>query len=165
MNKWKGLLVLGVLTTLFAACQKSSNNSPYPQISFKSLTPDSVIAGSSTGGVQLSFDYMDGDGDLGSPVKPGQTPPPDTYIYLIDSRDSAKRRYLFPEISNEDAHNTKDGITGNFVVSIFASTLIPRLDTLHFTKGDTVKFTTYIVDEAGHESNRFTSPNIYIRPR
>jgi hypothetical protein len=165
MNKWNGLLILLVLTGLFAACQKSANNSPYPQISFKYLIPDSVKAGLFSDTTFLAFDYSDGDGDLGSPTKQGQTPPPPTNIYLIDSRDSAKYTYSFPVIEDEAAHDPQNGMSGTCQIILQAATLIPRPDTLHTQNGDTLQYTVYIVDEAGHESNRFTTNKLYIRPR
>ncbi len=160
MIRRNGLFILLVMTVLFAACQKSANNSPYPQITFKYLTPDSVAAASPRDTVYLGFDYTDGDGDLGNP---GHNPA--SYIYLIDSRDtSMKQNYPFPDVTDAAAHDPQYGMSGSCLVLIQAATLIPRSDTLHTNQGDTVQFTTYIVDEAGHESNRFLTPKIYIRP-
>lgn len=164
MNKWNGLLILLAMTGLFAACQKSANNSPYPQISFKYLIPDSVRAGLSSDTTFLAFDYTDGDGNLGSPSKNGSTPPP-TNIYLIDSRDSVKYTYNFPVVEDEAAHDPRYGMSGTCQIILQAATIIPRLDSLHLTKGDTVQYEVYLVDEAGNESNRFTTSKLYIRPR
>jgi hypothetical protein len=118
-----------------------------------------VRAGLFSDTAYLYFEYTDGDGDL------GKDPNSTSAIFLMDSRDSTVRQYPFPIIEAEEAHDPAYGMSGDCLVNIQAATLIPRPDTLHMTKGDTVRFTTYIVDEAGHESNRFTTPNLYIRPR
>lgn len=143
---------------LFAACQKSGKNSPYPQISFKYLTPDSVKAGLFSDTAYFAFDFYDGDGDIGTSDR-------STTIYMIDSRDSSLRRYPFPYLSDPEAHDPNKGTEGSCLVILQGATLIPRPDSLHTNFGDTVRFSTYIIDDAGNESNRFTTPNLYIRPR
>lgn len=158
MNKWNALIVLLLAGTLFAACQKKAVNSAIPQISFKSLTKDSVTGGSANDGIVLSFSFVDGDGDIG-------TSRTSTTIFMIDSRDTFMRRYPFPFIEDPEAHDPIDGTQGDGEVLLTAATLLPRTDTLHTRRGDTVRFETYIIDNAGHESNRFTTPNIYIRPQ
>lgn len=152
MKKWSGIVMVCLLA-LIAACQKKNNNTPYPQISLKAFGPDSVKSGNFQDTAFALLDFFDGDGDLtkGALVK------------IIDNRTNDSLIYPFPEI-DPSLIDPATGVEGTCVVKIQGAVIRMRTDTLHLGKGDTVNFTLHVVDVAGHESNRVTTPNLYIRP-
>src|SRR5215217_2238169 len=83
MKNWRGIFLLLGLATGMIACQKSNNNSPYPQISLISLTPDSVRGGDPKDTTFIFYRFFDGDGDLGV-----ADPTNSSYIVVKDSRFS-----------------------------------------------------------------------------
>ena len=143
-----------LLLLFAAACQKNNNSSPYPQISLKGFAPDSVKSGlfSDTSFIQLSF--FDGDADLTENAR----------VKVVDSRSPADTlNFPFPAVDPALLDPTV-GEEGTCFIKIQAAILKIRTDTLHNGKGDTLKFTVHVIDVAGHESNRVTTPNLYIRP-
>jgi hypothetical protein len=142
---------------LFAACKDPEELSPIPSIAFLSLEPRVVQAASSEDTTFLEFRFSDGDADLGVESSTGEHD-----VFLIDSRDSEVRQLYFPEIADELRDPAK-GMTGTAVIILEAALLLPR-DSLHAITGDTLRYEVYVRDRAGHESNRFTTPDIILTP-
>lgn len=149
------VLLIGLLA--LAACERAKY-SEIPNITFKALIPDSVRAGSSEDTAILAFTVRDGDGDLGNQSVNGEYD-----IYLKDSRDSTITGYFFPQIPG-GVIDPKQGLEGDCFLALYAAGLIPRQDSIHKRNGDTVRYEVYIKDQAGHESNRFTTPDLFIKP-
>ena len=152
MRYMRGLLLVLMLGAL-AACQPANKNSPFPHISLNNFGPTTVKAGNVSDTVFLAFDFTDGDGDLNS----------STFVKLIDSRDSSVRNYPFATI-DPSLIDPDRGLEGICYVKIQAAGLVIRTDSVHFEKGDTLSYTTYITDAAGNESNRLNTPQLIIRP-
>lgn len=143
-----------------AGCNKDDAPlSTTPSISFVSLEPRTVKAASSEDTVFLTFRFSDGDADLGV----GLDAPAGQYdVFLKDSRDSVVNQYLFPDI-DDALRDPAKGMTGSATIIIQAALLRPR-DSLHGVLGDTLRYEVYVKDRAGHESNRFTTPEIFLTP-
>lgn len=152
-----GALILSVLAFI-AGCKKKNTGNPVPEITFLSMTPQTLRGGSSEDTLFLAFRFSDGDGDLGNPYTGGNYD-----IYLIDSRDSLASGYYFPEIP-EEYKDPYEGIKGTTTLILPGTYILPRQDSLHLEQGDTLQYEVYIQDRAGHESNRFTTPTIYLLP-
>jgi len=134
--------------------------SPIPAIRFVSMTPDSLKAASGEDSVFITFHLTDGDADLGN--NPSGT---NKDIFFIDSRDTSTVFYssFFPNIPGE-LKDPKMGIDGDCIVFINSAFIGSRPDSLHQAVGDTLHFIIYIKDVAGHESNRITTPDLYLHP-
>jgi hypothetical protein len=158
MKKWSGLLFGCSVVLLAAACTKTNNNSPYPQISITTFIPDSVKAGSDKDTVKLFYKFTDGDGDLGV----SETPTNNSLIVLKDSRNTDSLLYYMPSIDPSYIDPAK-GMEGNSVVFIYASLLTLRPDSAH-AAGDTLTFSMYVLDNAGNKSNTVTTPQLLLRP-
>jgi len=141
-----------------ASCKDETPLSTTPSIAFVSLDPRTVKAASSEDTVFLTFRFADGDADLGVGPDAGS----EYDVFLIDNRDSTVNQYLFPDIADELRDPAK-GMTGTATIIIQAALLRPR-DSLHTVLGDTLKYEVYVKDRAGHESNRFTTPEIFLTP-
>jgi hypothetical protein len=144
-----------ILVIACSSCKKSSNLSKIPSIAYIGISTDSVNSGSSTQKIDLTFNFTDGDGDLGNDPKSGVYD-----IYTTDSRDDSAYNYFFPA-QLPDVIEPGKGIEGSCTITIDAAFLILRPD---HPKGDTLHFDVYIRDKAGNTSNHITTSNIYIKP-
>lgn len=161
MMQLRGLLLISSLVLIFAACQKENNNTPIPQISLKTFIADSIRAGNSEDTAFISFDYFDGNGDLG--VDPNKS-----VIVLKDSRTNLplgldSMILAFPTVE-EEVVDPLNGLRGTAYVTLFGSRLVLRSDSLHQVTGDTAKFKMFIRDNAGNNSNTVDLPEIILRP-
>lgn len=160
MKNWRGIFILLGLATGMIACQKSNNNSPYPQISLISFRPDSVSGGNPEDTALIFYRFFDGDGDLGVSAKPTN----DSYIIVKDSRFSNDSFFYDMPSVDPGLVDKQKGMEGNSMVAVFASLLPIRADTVHTAKGDTLTLTLYVVDNAGHKSNEIITPRLLLRP-
>ena len=161
MKVWLPLLLCAALIIGVFACKKASN-SPIPYIEFIKLSPDTAKGGSPKDTLFLTFNFSDGDGDLGNDPAQGNYD-----VFLRDSRDSLidVLHFPFPEIP-ADAIDPVDGINGSGSIALIPSAinLIPRQDTLHKFHGDTLTYQMWIKDKAQNMSNVVTTTPIYLRP-
>jgi hypothetical protein len=127
---------------------------PIPSIIFTSLSSDSVTAGANQI-VNLSFRFSDGDGDLGNKPSSGNFD-----IYTTDLRDTTPLNYYFPSNLKMIIDPTQ-GVTGECTIALNAAFMLLRPTRL---LGDTLQYEVYIKDKSGKESNRFTTPKIYLYP-
>ena len=148
MKKWRGILVICPLLALVAACQKSNNNSPYPQISLKGFAPDTLTAGKSTDTAFIVFDFFDGDADINKSSR----------IKIIDSRTNDSLFESFPDIPDE-VKDPSTGLDGTCRIAIDA----PRIRKPQAGIGNVLQFKISIYDNAGHESNTITTPDLYVK--
>lgn len=160
MKKWWGIPLVCSIVMLIAACSKTNNNSPYPQITLTGFLSDSVQAGSDKDTVKLFYSFFDGDGDLGV----SETPANNSLIILKDSRHADDSLlYYMPSIDPAYVDKQK-GLEGNSFVRIYASLLTLRSDSVHTNFGDTLTFSMYVLDNAGNKSNVITTPPLILRP-
>ena len=160
MNKLFSRPLLALLCVVaLASCKDEAPLSTTPSIAFESLDPRTVKAASSEDTVFLTFRFSDGDADLGVGAN-GSSGQYD--VFLIDNRNNQVNQYLFPDIADELRDPAK-GMSGTATIILQAALLRPR-DSLHTVLGDTLKYEVYVKDRAGHESNRFTTPEIFLTP-
>lgn len=116
-----------------------------PSIELISVTPTSLVEGEEN--IIISFKYTDGDGDLGennSSVK---------NLFVTDNRLGITYSFRIMQLSPD---NSIIPITG---------TLNADIGTVFVTDSSvqqTVNFSFYIVDRAGHQSNTLTTPAITV---
>lgn len=139
-----------ILLLLVAGCTRKSTLSEVPKITFNSLNPQVLRAGSSTEATQISFTVEDGDGDIGFGTR---------NLYLVDSRDESEVAMIIPTIPQE--YQPQKGLKGTVEVIYLAAWLSLRPDTNHLTR-DTLRWKIYIKDEAGHTSNTIYTDSLYL---
>lgn len=152
------LITISSLTLLISfttSCEKENAKSKNPTIALTGISVDSVASGSSSDAVLVSFNFADGDGDLGNKASSGNFD-----IYTIDSRDSEKVNYFFPQ-KMPDVIDPTQGVEGSCFLNLEAAFILLRPTR---PLRDTVRYTIYIKDRAGNESNRIVTPDIYITP-
>lgn len=150
---YTALLALGLLGTIACTKKKTTGNST-PAIKFTGISSDSIKAGSSTA-IRLSFNFSDGDGNLGNKPASGMYD-----IYTIDSRDKSFTNYYFPQALPSVIDPTQ-GVTGTCQLDLRGEFILLRPTR---PGGDTLSYEVYIRDREGNESNHFTTPDIYIIP-
>lgn len=143
-----------ILLTGSACNVNKGDDDPTPKIVFTSISKDSIQV-ATTDEIRLSFRFSDGDGDLGNKASSGNYD-----IYTIDSRDTSKLNYFFPQGMQLYIDKTQ-GVTGECVINLEAKFMNLRPTR---PNRDTVQYEVYIKDKAGRESNRFTTPKIYLLP-
>lgn len=161
-----GTLFFSVIVAgLFQFCVKPPDYPNEPVIEFAGLSKN-VMRQSRLGPdtVWVSFNFTDGDGDLGS-----RDSMPN--IFIEDGRDSfGKTPYSIPYIEPQGAGN---GISGTITISLPTTCcLYPDINGIKFPPCDTSKnapqnldtvfYRIYITDRAGHVSNTITTEPITL---
>jgi hypothetical protein len=148
-----------VLSVVFAACVRPPDYPIEPRIEFLGLSKNIVKQGLTKDTLYLSVTFTDGDGDIGFQNN-------DSTLYIIDTRDGTRSNDVqgLPSVPEQGAGN---GITGEIRMRIYggccSNGFIPCSPQLTDKYAqDTVIYSIYIKDRAGHESNRVKTPPIYI---
>ncbi len=144
----KPLLVLVISTSLFAACEKISDE-PYfettPKIELLELLPDTIHQFDDQLKIRLA--YEDGDGDLGS------TDADVNSLFVKDERLEEMDEYyvgpLAPPGSSISIHGELDIQLGTFFL-------------LGNAAFETTRLRIYMVDRAGNQSNVIETDKIII---
>lgn len=152
----KSIVALALFSLIgSSACNKASTGpvDKVPSIFFTGLSTDSLQA-SSEQTLNINFNFSDGDGDLGNKTSSGNFD-----IYTRDVRNDSMINYFFPQALPSVIEAGK-GVSGSCALTINAAfiALSPNRPLR-----DTMRLEVYIKDRAGHESNRFTTPDIYLR--
>lgn len=142
-----GYIIL--VSALLWSCNKSTNVSKIPAISFRSLEPQSVKAGGDST-VVVKINFEDGDGDIGF-----GTP----NLFFRDSRDTVWVPFVIPNIP--DRFTPELGLKGVIQVEYDAAFLLLRNDSLH-TNNDTLYWDIFMKDADGDSSNFITTPPVYL---
>ncbi len=163
MHRFNALILLVVV--LIWGCVDPPDYPDAPVIKFEGLSKQIMKQGSENQDTMIvRFSFTDGDGDLGATSSP--TDPVDPNVFLIDSRDGYEgNQFQIPFIPEAGAGN---GISGTIDLKVYNSCCI-------FTDGtipcgtsptktmDTLFYTLYIKDRAGHRSNDIQVGPIYLR--
>jgi hypothetical protein len=139
--------ILFVSIIILTGCKKDDIEfNAIPSISFVSISP--AVASQYTSPVVITIHYEDGDGDLGE-NKDGVK-----NCYVTDNRIGITYSFRIGQLAPDGAFIP---IAGNLNVDIGGQILTDS------TNQQSVTYTLYIVDRAGHASNRITTNAIEIR--
>lgn len=156
----KILLIFFFSFILFSSCQKTEKYPDIPQIEFVGITkiinPNNIVEK-----VVLKISFTDGDGDIG--LTQNDTLPPYDYNFFIKYFE--KQNGEFVEIIFEHfSFNaripilTPEGRNKSIKGEIQDTIIINTMSVY-----DTIRFETYIVDRALHESNVITTPDVITK--
>ncbi len=149
----KGILGIGISAAFLAACS-TEKLPPIPQISNPQITKNEIHVGTRLQDtILLSFEFKDGDGDVsGSRAS----------LFFKNDLDSGASviPYPFPEIPDGTIDPDKGAKGAAFVILASTAPVFPVLDSM--TLRDTVRFSFYIKDEKGNQSNTLTTPDIIL---
>lgn len=161
-----GTFLIAVL--FFSSCEKSSNASPIPSISFKSFES----TGANSGNLQINF--TDGDGDIGYPPQNTNAPPNlwvkflyynyslKQFVGVWDPNDSSTFDsvyfiYAVPYITPQGKDKSLTGIIQVAMNDWYANPFSTQ-DSLQYLQ---VQFKIWLIDRAGNKSNVITTPTLY----
>lgn len=138
---------------LFTACKKDNKLSKIPSITFISAVPNEVGDGVAKDTCRISFDFVDGDANINTT---GTVP----NIFLQDSRtpNDPPIKFAFPPIPDA-FKDPAYGFKGSCIIGVSGS----LLHVLDSALVDTFHYIITIKDEAGNESNKITTTDIYIK--
>ena len=137
---------------IFFSCKQKSAYPPEPKLTYNSLQPKILKAGSSNGYTLVSLGIVDGDGDIGFNTD---------NLYFHDSRDSTNQwiKMRIPEIPGD--YSPGAGIKGSIEVIYLAAWLLLRPDTAHL-HSDTLHWSIFMKDEAGHISDTVETEDLIL---
>jgi hypothetical protein len=149
--------ILIVVTFLFSmiACEKTITedvNEPFeavssiPRLNFKSVNETTI---DHYGDLVFKIEYVDGDGNLGSPNADEKT------LFVVDNRDTIISMFHVIPLNPEPGNSHL--ITG--VLEVYLDNVIMLNDT---SQTEETNFTIYLYDQSGNKSNEVNSPTITI---
>ena len=155
---WLGIFSAFVLVAAIS-CVTPPEYPVEPAIEFLSLSKDTMLRGSSVDSAFVTFGFTDGDGDIGSKDS--------LDLFLTDKRDGTVLRNRIPFVPELGASN---GIKGEIRLKINSTCCIfpdPFLngctDVLPSYPYDQVRYSLYIKDRKGNQSNVLELVPIYVR--
>ncbi len=140
MKRFGALAVIGVLAAL--SCGKNGNFPSTPYLGFTSISPDHLVNGDTANVITIVCEFRDAEGDLSGPVFFQQSNNPVGFDSL----------YVLPNLP--DQKNMK----GNLILQLHNNDIFypPSTGT------DTVTFSMYIKDDAGHISDTIQTSKIAL---
>ena len=162
------LLQLTLLLCLFGACVQAPQYPIEPEISFVSISKDTMIQGQTKNDdfLYLTLAFTDGDGDFGFPENPNEV---NKTIVFTDTRTQfSDQKFEIPYINDNGASN---GISGELQIKLSTTCCIFPPDVTDVVQScdpsnqypvDEVVWEVYIVDRAGNMSNTLSLPPVKL---
>ena len=143
-----GLVLLVVLVS--TGCETISKEPQFPlepMIELEEISNDTIVQFEE--GIRIKIKYEDGDGDLGN------SDPDINSIFIKDDRlENADEYYLAPLAPV----NSEISITGSLDIQLSTTFLLSNADS------ETTKYTLFVVDRSGNQSNTIeTGPIIILK--
>ena len=132
---------------LASSCKKDQGISVVPNITFDSISPNPAIKYQDT--VSIVISYKDGDGDLGEDSADVKN------LFVTDNRNNVTSGFRIPQLAP-----TGDDIAieGNWNIVLPPQFFVNDNDTI-----ETVTYSIYVVDRAGHKSNTLMATPLTIK--
>jgi hypothetical protein len=151
---YKYLFLCLTALLVYSACVKKKVYSQSPEIEYKDFYPFQVDS------ADLVIGFSDGDGDIGSD---GERNLFITYYY----KDSVTGKYTgYYDATNNDTTRFTYAVkkpTDNYNGKSISGEVAVTLESYrHSKKAKNIKYTIYLVDQAGHRSNVVTTPEIVV---
>lgn len=149
IQKTIALVITAIFAFTFSGCKKEEEEySVEPTISFVSISPGSVQA--YTDSLVIQIEYTDGDGDLGENVSGVEN------AFITDLRSNLVYALRIRQLGPDNA---------NIIIKGKLNLVLPALG-LNQGGGspESTSFEVYVVDRAGHQSNRVTTTAITVNP-
>lgn len=144
--KLKFIAVPAVLFILLYGCKKEAAISTTPSIEFKSIAPNPAIKYQDT--VTIAIEITDGDGDI------GENTPDVKNVFVTDNRNNVVSSFRLPQQAPDNS---------NIIVRAPVNIHLPPqafVDDSHTS--ETVTYSIYVVDRAGHQSNTVQTGTLTI---
>jgi len=159
--KFNIILLLSMMACMASCLKQPGSYPPEPQIYHLSTRPNTINLNDTINAVQVELKFNDGDGDIGTDPQAGIQ-----NIFIRSSKDtSTSQDYTyalnFPYV--QDYMRPKNGSLSGFFTLNLTKQFFSITDSLHLAlRKDTITWSIYVVDDAGHKSNVVTTDPIYI---
>lgn len=153
MKKYALLFI--IMIPAFSACKKAGKAKEKPEVAFSGFSHNTVVNGDLKDTVLINLRYTIAAAAVGfdtsAPV-----------VYFKDSRDQTVNSQYFPNDVADNLPETDPNISGAITLRLSAANyFVMRPDR---PNGDTLRYEIYIRGKDGVESNKITTPDIYIIP-
>ena len=142
------------------SCENSSVDASAPEISFKSLSKDTLDQGISDMDdfVFVTISFSDKDGNIDNTGS-------EHNAFFIDTRQNTEHaRFIIPELPEGGSDGSVDGdIQFKLLTSCCINDFGETCQSSITEPLDSVRFEIYVVDGSSLESNRILTPWIYLR--
>ncbi len=157
-----------LVVLLFGACINPPDYPIEPQIKYVSMSRNTLVQGQGPEDTTyITISFTDGDGDIGH-FKEGSDEQ-EVDLFLTDLRTGAQaEHFIIPFVPELGAGN---GISGEITMRLLTTCCIfppwvtdaalPCEASQQYPV-DTLQYEIYLIDRAGHESNRITTEPIYL---
>ena len=153
----KKLYIVFLIFVFSISCEKADEYSIIPEIKYKNFYLSPGYEGMTIATGNLVFTFIDGDGDIGNFNSPNEETDADSVNMFISGsfKDGGDFTPFYTNSLNLpylEGGIYKKSIKGEIKIEIDLTILTP----------DTLIYTFYIVDRAGHESNTVSTPVLII---
>lgn len=151
------ILVVVFIIVFFTSCEKVEEFSDTPKIKFKDFNITPGIEGMTIGTGNLTFTFVDGDGDIGNFNNPEENNDADSLNMFIFGTYKEGDDFI-PFYSNSlNLPYIEEGVYRKTI----EGEIKIEIDLTIFTP-DTLIYSFYLIDRAGHQSNTETTPVLII---
>lgn len=140
------ILIISMSLVLFA-CKKNEDKVGVPKLSWVNYGPDVIKANSDS--VYFELSYEDEDGDL------GENDPAASNLFLTDERIPLTYKFRISELT---PNQMELHIKGSLRLSL------PNTVSVKGSGPESVQYSLYVVDRAGHKSNILTTNSLQVIP-
>lgn len=146
----KKVIILSLLSlSIITSCSKDKGSDTKPVITFTSYSYAPIQA---AGGVDVTFEVRDGDGDIENtfnvaPIFDQDPTIPDSVPFTP---------HPMPGLDNNKGRN----LTAQVILHLFP-TDFPQVGANPVTK-DSVRYRVFVVDDAGHSSDTIVTPKVQV---
>ncbi len=158
-------LSYALLIVLFiSACNQSSDFSDVPELTFISMSKDTLTQGINSDTIFITLGFQDGDGDISI----SEDNPDKLNLRVVDMRTgNTSDKFLVPEIPVSGAAN---GISGEMTVKMLGACCvfpvmdsIPPCSTTPLYPDNQLIWQYTLTDDAGNVSNSVTTNPIFLK--
>lgn len=164
----RSFIFISTITIALWSCDRDPDYSEVPAISFQSISKFEKIDPNTlaqTDSIVIAVNFQDGDGNLGTDISDTSTP--NNYTVTTFKRTNGVFNVLnlpielggkFPQLAPNDEIGPIDGVLNySFLIPATAAASNPDLNV-----GDTLRFSVFVTDESGNNSNTVQTSAITI---
>lgn len=153
-----------IIALCISACNQSADFSDVPELTFISMSKDTLNQGINSDTLLVTLGFKDGDGDISI----SQDNPDKLNLRIVDMRTgNISDKFLIPEIPVSGAAN---GISGEMTIKMLGSCCIfPEMDSIPpcsvtpLYPDNELIWQYTLTDDAGNESNSVTTTPIFLK--
>jgi len=157
VNRRYYILFVILMISLFVSCEKVEEFSDTPKIKFKDFYITPGVEGMTIGTGNLVFTFVDGDGDIGNFNNPDENNDADSLNMFISGSYRDGVDFIPFYFNSLNLPYIEEGVYRKTIEGEIKITIDLTIQT-----PDTLMYSFYLIDRAGHQSNTETTPVLII---